>query len=79
MHKRINYPEDKSKPHTEATERSSPTPGPAEASSSDAGVESPAQEKRSSLTKLKIVISCYQIVSGIHPLFPTIPFPSVRK
>jgi len=81
--RRSSETEDKAKQqaHTETTERSSPKSGPAEARSSDASVGAPAREKKRStaLTKLKIVIGCYQIVSGVHPLFPTIPLPSVRK
>ena len=82
--RRSSETEDKAKqqPHPETTERSSPKSGPAEARSSDASVGAPAREKKkrsTALTKLKIVIGCYQIVSGVHPLFPTIPLPSVRK
>jgi len=39
--------------------------------------ESTSEKKRSSsaFTKLKIVISCYQIVAGAHVLLPSIPWP----
>ena len=82
--RRSSETEDKAKQqaHTEAAERSSPKSGPAEARSSDASIGAPAREKKkrsTALTKLKIVIGCYQIVSGVHPLFPTIPLPPVRK
>ena len=82
--RRSSESEDKAKQqaHTEAAERSSPKSGPAEARSSDASIGAPAREKKkrsTALTKLKIVIGCYQIVSGVHPLFPTIPLPPVRK